>query len=80
MNDILRIARLRIALQRAFLGRAILRVIRSDAGNLCVGVVAKLKVSISTRQAAVLSLKSALWIWWIFFALPNQCSGGQMKF
>ena len=27
MNDILRIARLRIALQRAFLGRAILRVI-----------------------------------------------------
>ena len=26
MNDILRIARLRIALQRAFLGRAILRV------------------------------------------------------
>ena len=33
------------------------------------GVVGKLKVSISTRQAAVLSLKSALWIWWIFFAL-----------
>ena len=30
MNDILRIARLRIALQRAFLGRAILRVIDSD--------------------------------------------------
>ena len=29
MNDILRIARLRIALQRAFLGRAILRVIYS---------------------------------------------------
>ena len=29
MNDILRIARLRIALQRAFLGRAILRVILS---------------------------------------------------
>ena len=28
MNDILRIARLRIALQRAFLGRAILRVIQ----------------------------------------------------
>ena len=27
MNDILRIARLRIALQRAFLGQAILRVI-----------------------------------------------------
>ena len=27
MNDILRIARLKIALQRAFLGRAILRVI-----------------------------------------------------
>ena len=27
MNDILRIAHLRIALQRAFLGRAILRVI-----------------------------------------------------
>ena len=33
------------------------------------GIVDKLKVSISTRQAAVLSLKSALWIWWIFFAL-----------
>ena len=28
MNDILRIARLKIALQRAFLGRAILRVIQ----------------------------------------------------
>ena len=28
MNDILRIARLRIALQRAFLGQAILRVIK----------------------------------------------------
>ena len=27
MNDVLRIARLKIALQRAFLGRAILRVI-----------------------------------------------------
>ena len=33
------------------------------------GIVGKMKVSISTRQAAVLSLKSALWIWWIFFAL-----------
>ena len=31
MNDILRIARLRIALQRAFLGRAILRVISKNA-------------------------------------------------
>ena len=31
MNYILRIARLRIALQRAFLGRAILRVIKSVA-------------------------------------------------
>ena len=30
MNDILRIARLRIALQRAFLGRAILRVIKTQ--------------------------------------------------
>ena len=29
MNDVLRIARLKIALQRAFLGRAILRVIES---------------------------------------------------
>ena len=28
MNDVLRIARLKIALQRAFLGRAILRVIK----------------------------------------------------
>ena len=39
MNDILRIARLRIALQRAFLGRAILRVIlvRNDQkGRLLV--------------------------------------------
>ena len=39
MNDVLRIARLKIALQRAFLGRAILRVIKfristfSDAGS-----------------------------------------------
>ena len=30
MNDVLRIARLKIALQRAFLGRAILRVIAVD--------------------------------------------------
>ena len=30
MNDILRIAHLRIALQRAFLGRAIVRVIDND--------------------------------------------------
>ena len=30
MNDILRIARLKIALQRAFLGRAILRVIETQ--------------------------------------------------
>ena len=30
MNDVLRIARLKIALQRAFLGRAILRVILAN--------------------------------------------------
>ena len=41
--DILRIARLRIALQRAFLGRAILRVIilreelrQAEKGGICV--------------------------------------------
>ena len=33
MNDILRIARLKIALQRAFLGQAILRVIPDGANN-----------------------------------------------
>ena len=40
MNDILRIARLRIALQRAFLGRAILRVIdwkKINCLNHCLG-------------------------------------------
>ena len=36
MNDILRIARLRIALQRAFLGRAILRVIDGDYVQIMV--------------------------------------------
>ena len=45
MNDILRIARLRIALQRAFLGRAILRVISKIAQNHRLGVkTAKIKV------------------------------------
>ena len=33
MNDVLRIARLKIALQRAFLGRAILRVIVKSVEN-----------------------------------------------
>ena len=33
MNDILRIARLKIALQRAFLGRAILRVIKKNINH-----------------------------------------------
>ena len=36
MNDVLRIARLKIALQRAFLGRAILRVIRVNE-DYCIG-------------------------------------------
>ena len=37
MNDILRIARLKIALQRAFLGRAILRVIEQATKKIVLG-------------------------------------------
>ena len=39
MNDTLRIASLKIALQRAFLGRAILRVIEKNIHSLLPGDV-----------------------------------------
>ena len=50
MNDVLRIARLKIALQRAFLGRAILRVIqKKDLSKAVSGSVKTLAKRTSKR-------------------------------
>ena len=54
MNDVLRIARLKIALQRAFLGRAILRVIMEETrgrGNISIWYFAFFKSLALGRSA-----------------------------
>ena len=50
MNDVLRIARLKIALQRAFLGRAILRVITLSTVSTVSTVSAVTTVSAAYRR------------------------------
>ena len=54
MNDVLRIARLKIALQRAFLGRAILRVIVTDTITRMVIDNNKLMDVVSIKMAGLM--------------------------